>query len=107
MPFAPIHSTASATSCRSEAPVERMMGLPKPHMYSMKGLLVMSEEEILYTSIRGLRKLALSTSKGVDMKAMSSSSHQRLSCSNSFFQKLSCFLKSSYWLKVGSLVVSQ
>ena len=83
------------------------MGLRKSQRMRMKGLLVISDEEILNTSMRSLRKCADSTSKGVDRKAMPAASQCFLRASNSFFQKESCRLNSSYWLLVGSLLVSQ
>ncbi len=73
----------------------------------MNGLLVMSDDEILYTSIMSFRNLADSTSNGVDMNSMPALSQCFFSASNSPFQNLSCRVNNSNWLLVGSLVVSQ
>tara|TARA_B100000530_G_C15923501_1_gene474053 strand:+ start:2016 stop:2273 length:258 start_codon:yes stop_codon:yes gene_type:complete len=62
--------TADFISSIFEAPVERITGLRQLAIFLIKGMLVISEEEILNKGTNGFRKLTDSKSKGVDKKSI-------------------------------------
>ena len=86
-----IQFTASKISSWLLAPVDSIIGLLNWHINSINGLFVISDEDILYTSINSFKNTAESISNGVLINSISHLSQYVFNSSYSDFQNLSYF----------------
>ena len=92
-----IHESALLISFMFEAPVESIIGFLNLDIYSMNGLLVISDDDILKTSTKLFNSFADSKSNGVHKKSIFLFLQCNCKVLKFLYVNLSYFLNNSYW----------